>query len=43
MLKIFFSRTTRPVQPKLAGNMPGGWGFIFVQIKRLNKENFDNS
>jgi len=21
--------------------MPGGWGFRFVQIKGLNKENFD--
>jgi len=27
----------------LAGNIPGGWGFIFVQIKGLNKENFDKS
>jgi len=27
----------------LAGNMPGGWGFIFVKKKGLNKENFDKS
>jgi len=27
----------------LAGNVPGGWGFRFVQIKGLNKENFDKS
>jgi len=30
-------------QPKLAGNIPGGWGIIFVQIKGLNKENFNKS
>jgi len=22
-------------QPNLAGNMPGGWGFRFVQVKVL--------
>jgi len=38
-------------QPKLVGNMLGGWGFIFVQLKGLalgpnngqNKENIDKS
>jgi len=25
------------------GNMLGGWGYRFVQIKRLNKENFHKS
>jgi len=30
-------------QPKLAGNIPGGWGFSVVQIKGQNKENYDKS
>jgi len=40
---MFFSRTTRLVSTKLGRNIPGGWGFIFVQIKGLNKENIDKS
>jgi len=31
----FFSRTTWPISAKLVGNMIGGWGFRFVQIKGL--------
>jgi len=30
-------------QPNMAKNMPGGWGFRFVQIKGLNEDNFDKS
>jgi len=47
MLKNFFSRTTRPISTKLgrkhAWKHAWGWRFIFVQIKGLNKENFDKS
>jgi len=43
MLKISFQEPLGQFQPNLAGNMPGGWGFIFVQIEWLNKENFDKS
>jgi len=30
-------------QSNLERNVPGGWGFRFVQIKGLNKEHFDQS
>jgi len=30
-------------QPNMAGNILGRWGFRFVQIKGLNKENFNKS
>jgi len=40
-LKIFFSRTTRPISTKLGRKHAWGWEFRFVQIKGL--DNFDKS
>jgi len=40
---MFFQDPLGQFQPSLAGNIPGGWGFIFVQIKALYKDNFDKS
>jgi len=33
--KLFFSTNNRSIQPKLIGNLFGGWGFRIVQIKGL--------
>jgi len=35
MLKKSSQEPQGQFQPNLAGNMPGGWGFRFVQIKGL--------
>jgi len=41
--KVSFQEPLGQFQPNLAGNIPGGWGFRFVQIKGLNKEHFNKS
>jgi len=43
MLKKSSQEPIGQIQPKLIGNMLGGWEFRFVQIKGQSKDNFDKS